>query len=52
MGIGLTVSLFIADLAFSEGNVLDEVKLGLIIAAIISALIGLAMLRKFSSAQD
>lgn len=51
-GMGLTVSLFIADLAFVPGPILDEVKIGLIIAAIISALLGLGILRRFSQAQD
>ena len=47
-GMGLTVSLFIADLAFKNNEQLAQVKAGLIIAAIISAVLGLAMLRKFS----
>lgn len=51
-GMGLTVSLFIADLAFPQGAALDEVKLGLILAAIISAVFGLILLRKFSKKQD
>ncbi|MBC7464174.1 MAG: Na+/H+ antiporter NhaA [Actinobacteria bacterium] len=51
-GMGLTVSLFIADLAFAGGEVLNGIKLGLIVSAFISALIGLSILRKYSSAQD
>lgn len=51
-GMGLTVSLFIADLAFTNNEQLAQVKAGLIIAAIISAVLGLAMLRRFSTAQD
>jgi NhaA family Na+:H+ antiporter len=47
-GMGLTVSLFIADLAFTNNEQLAQVKAGLIIAAIISAVLGLGMLRKFS----
>jgi NhaA family Na+:H+ antiporter len=47
-GMGLTVSLFIANLALNEPTQLSQVKTGLIISAIISALIGLGILRKFS----
>jgi NhaA family Na+:H+ antiporter len=51
-GMGLTVSLFIADLAFDNQEQLAQVKAGLIAAAIISAVLGLAMLRKFSMPSD
>jgi len=51
-GMGLTVSLFIADLAFKSNEQLAQVKVGLIIAAIVSAVLGLGMLRRFSVAQD
>jgi len=51
-GMGLTVSLFIADLATNDLQMLTEVKIGLIIAAIISVLLGLVILRKYSVAQD
>lgn len=45
-GMGLTVSLFIADLALSDPAQLSQVKTGLIISAILSAVIGLAILRR------
>jgi len=51
-GMGLTVSLFIAELALDDPASLDQVRVGLIVGAIISALLGIAILRKFSSAQD
>ena len=51
-GMGLTVSLFIAELALDNPASLDQVRVGLIVGAIISALLGIAILRKFSSAQD
>ena len=51
-GMGLTVSLFIADLAIDDAATLDQVKVGLIIAALISAVLGLAILRKFSFSQN
>lgn len=51
-GMGLTVSLFIAELALNDSASLDQVRVGLIIGAIISALLGIAILRKYSVAQD
>ncbi len=47
-GMGLTVSLFIADLAITNQSQLSEIKIGLIVSAFISACVGLTMLRKFS----
>lgn len=47
-GMGLTVSLFIADLAITDPTQMAEIKIGLIVAALISAVLGLTMLRKFS----
>ena len=47
-GMGLTVSLFIADLAIKDSTQLAETKVALIIAAIISAGIGLTVLKKMS----
>ena len=51
-GMGLTVSLFIAELAFKDPLSLDQVRAGLLIAALISATIGLIYLRKVSFKQD
>lgn len=51
-GMGLTVSVFIADLAINDPAQLAQIKLGLVLAAIISAILGLLILRKYSSAQD
>lgn len=51
-GMGLTVSLFIADLAITSTEQLAQVKLGLILAAFISAILGLAVLRRFSIKQQ
>lgn len=47
-GMGLTVSLFIAELALDNPASLDQVRVGLIIGAIISALLGISILKKFS----
>jgi len=51
-GMGLTVSLFIAEIALDDSASLDQVRVGLIVGAIISALLGIVILRKYSVAQD
>ncbi len=43
-GIGFTMSLFIGALAFGEGAVLDQAKLGVLLASLLAALAGLAIL--------
>ena len=45
-GMGLSVSLIIAEIALSQPSQLAQVKSGLIISAVLSALIGLAILRR------
>ena len=46
-GIGFTVSLFIAELAFEDGSpYVDAAKVGIFLASIISGLIGMAILRR------
>jgi len=47
-GMGLTVSLFIAELAINDQTQMAQIKVGLIVAALVSAILGLTMLRKFS----
>ncbi len=47
-GMGLTVSLFIAELATTDPTAMAEIKIGLIVAAFVSAILGLTMLRRFS----
>jgi NhaA family Na+:H+ antiporter len=51
-GMGLTVSLFLAELAITDHAVIEQVKLGLVVAAIISAIIGILTLRRYATAQD
>lgn len=48
-GMGLTVSLFIAELATQDATQMAEIKVGLILAAFISAILGLSLIRRFSS---
>jgi NhaA family Na+:H+ antiporter len=43
-GIGFTMSLFIANLAFGEGTLLDQAKTGVLAASLVAALSGLAFL--------
>ena len=43
-GIGFTTSLFIGGLAFEEGGLLDQVKLGILVASVVAAVLGLTLL--------
>lgn len=45
-GIGFTMSLFIAGLAFTEGEFLNSAKAGIILGSVISGLAGWLILRK------
>lgn len=51
-GMGLTVSIFISKLALSDGALLEEVKIGLLVSALIAGLFGYTILRKLSTQQD
>jgi NhaA family Na+:H+ antiporter len=51
-GMGLTVSLFLAELAITDQAVIAEIKIGLVVAALVSATFGILLLRKFSTAED
>jgi NhaA family Na+:H+ antiporter len=44
-GIGYTVSLFIADLAFPKPDLVDAAKLGILAASLAAAVLGVAILR-------
>jgi NhaA family Na+:H+ antiporter len=41
-GIGFTMSIFIATLAFDDANLLNAAKLGVLLASLVAALLGLA----------
>ena len=44
-GIGFTMALFIAMLAFGEGAVLDQAKIGVMAASVLAAILGYGLLR-------
>jgi NhaA family Na+:H+ antiporter len=44
-GIGFTMSLFISDLAFASGSLLETAKLGILAASLIAGLVGWMVLR-------
>jgi NhaA family Na+:H+ antiporter len=44
-GIGLTVPLFVADLAFPDGRFQEPVKLGLLLASVVAGAVGALVLR-------
>jgi NhaA family Na+:H+ antiporter len=48
-GIGFTMSLFISDLAFSDGWLVDAAKLGILVASLIAGVVGWVILRGASS---
>ena len=43
-GIGFTMSLFISDLAFADEGVITSAKLGILVASLVSAVIGAVIL--------
>ena len=47
-GIGFTMSIFIANLAFADVQIITQSKLSILVASIVSALSGLFVLRKVS----
>jgi NhaA family Na+:H+ antiporter len=44
-GIGFTMSLFISDLAFSDGSLVEDAKLGILCASLIAGVVGWTILR-------
>ena len=45
-GIGFTMSLFIANLAFGDGPVLETAKVGILVASVVSGIAGAIVLAK------
>jgi NhaA family Na+:H+ antiporter len=50
-GVGFTMSLFIAALAFGDGPLLDASKLGILAASLVSGTLGYVLLRRASANQ-
>jgi len=48
-GIGFTVSLFIASLAFEAPALVDEAKIGILVASVMASLVGALVLRRTSA---
>jgi Na+/H+ antiporter NhaA len=44
-GIGFTISLFIADLAFGDGPLKDQATIGILAGSVVAALLGVLLLR-------
>jgi Na+/H+ antiporter NhaA len=44
-GIGFTVSLLVADLAFTDDALADEAKIGILVASVLAGVLGFAILR-------
>jgi NhaA family Na+:H+ antiporter len=47
-GIGFTVSLFIADLAFDDPALVTDAKVGILAASVVAGLVGFAIVRSVS----
>jgi NhaA family Na+:H+ antiporter len=47
-GIGFTMSLFIGGLAFAEGDAMNAVRFGVLVASVVAATSGLLVLRNLS----
>ena len=44
-GIGFTISLFIVDLAFADGQLADQARVGVLAASVLATLLGVGLLR-------
>lgn len=52
-GIGFTVSLFVAELAFTDEALRDEAKIGVLVASVLAAILGgVALMRRGVDEQD
>ena len=51
-GIGFTVSLFITNLAFTADAIIDQAKVGILVASTVAAVIGAAILRSSRPASE
>jgi Na+:H+ antiporter, NhaA family len=45
-GLGFTVSLFISGLAFSDAGLIDEARIGILVASVLASVLGALLLRR------
>jgi NhaA family Na+:H+ antiporter len=45
-GVGFTMSLFVSDLAFKTGSLIEDAKIGILAASLVSGIIGYLVLRR------
>ena len=45
-GVGFTMSIFIADLAFTDGGLIAQAKIGILLASVLSGIVGYLVLRR------
>lgn len=50
-GVGFTVSLFVANLAFDQEELESQAKIGVVMASLLAALVGTVLLRRLASGQ-
>ncbi|MGH3373089.1 MAG: Na+/H+ antiporter NhaA, partial [Nocardioidaceae bacterium] len=48
-GVGFTVAIFVANLAFTDGEVIELAKLGIMVGSVVAAVSGYLLLRLTSS---
>jgi NhaA family Na+:H+ antiporter len=51
-GIGFTMSIFISDLAFDDKEIIEKAKVGVMAASLLSAIIGISMLKWYYDKRD
>jgi NhaA family Na+:H+ antiporter len=51
-GVGFTVSLFVADLAFDDGDLVAQAKVGILVASLLAGTLGYLILRRSPASAD
>ena len=51
-GVGFTIALFVTELAFADARLMAEAKLGILLASVVSAVVGLVALRATRELDD
>jgi Na+/H+ antiporter NhaA len=50
-GIGFTVSIFVTGLAFTDTALIDDAKVGVLVASLVAALVGTILVRRVRPAR-